>query len=83
VPTQILLPTTIQPHPDDWAIERFSLLQDYLASLTDASGAPLFEVTARDRQPDERGDDPVLRDLDKSEFGQLWLFAVDLGDGFE
>jgi hypothetical protein len=78
---QILLQTTIQTHPDDWAIERFSLLQDYLASLTAPNGEPLFEVTARDRQPDSQGNDPVLSNLDQSSFSQLWLFAVDVGDG--
>jgi hypothetical protein len=77
----ILLQTTIQHHPDDWAIERFGLLRDYLAALADDQGEPLFEVTARDRQPNPQGDDPVLSELDQSEFGQLWLFAVDMGDG--
>ena len=78
---RILLQTTIQTHPDDWAIERFSLLQNYLASLSDDDGVPLFEVTARDRQPNQEGHDPVLSTLDQSRFNQLWLFAVDVGDG--
>jgi hypothetical protein len=79
--SQILLQTTIQTHLDDWAIERFSILQDYLSSLTDAKGELLFEVTARDRQPDQQGNDPVLSNLDQLDFSQLWLFAVDVGDG--
>jgi len=79
--SRILLQTTIQPDPDDWAIERFSLLRDYLASLTAADGKPLFEVTARDRQPNDQGHDPVLSTLDQSDFNQLWLFAVDVGNG--
>uniref|UniRef100_B8HM03 ThuA-like domain-containing protein n=1 Tax=Cyanothece sp. (strain PCC 7425 / ATCC 29141) TaxID=395961 RepID=B8HM03_CYAP4 len=81
MPKQILLQTTIESHPNDWAIERFSLLRDYLSSLSDQSGRPLFEVTARDRQPDQQGNDPILSTLDLSDFSQLWLFAVDVGDG--
>lgn len=77
----ILLQTTIAYHADDWAIERFSLLRDYLASLTDEQGDPLFTITARDRDPNAQGDDPILSQLDQSNFDQLWLFAVDVGDG--
>ncbi|MFQ3613234.1 MAG: hypothetical protein SNJ68_05910 [Cyanobacteriota bacterium] len=77
----ILLQTTISYHPDDWSIERFSLLQNYLTSLTDSTGDPLFTVTARNRQSDDKGNDPVLSRLDQSDFSQLWLFAVDVGDG--
>jgi hypothetical protein len=47
---QILLQTTIPPIKDDWNITRFSLLRDYLASLTDNDGNSTFEVTA---DPDE------------------------------
>ncbi len=61
--SRILLQTTIHHHPDDWAIERFALLRDYLAGLADDQGEPLFEVTARDRQPNSQGDDPVLSEL--------------------
>ncbi len=79
-PTRILLQTTIPPVEDDWHIGRFSLLRDYLAGLRDAQGAPLFEVVARDReQPD--GPDPVLSTIDTSDYDELWLFAVDTGNG--
>ncbi len=77
----ILLQTTIPDHPDDWSIERFSLLKDHLSSLTDSDERPLFSVTSRDRQPNEDGDDPILSQLDQSDYSQLWLFAVDVGDG--
>jgi hypothetical protein len=80
-PSRILLQTTIPPIADDWNIARFALLRDYLASLTDESGNPLYEVTARDRYPDEQGNDPVLSQLDRSQFDQIWLFALDVGDG--
>jgi hypothetical protein len=80
-PQQILLQTTIPTTSDDWDISRFSLLQDYLASLQDDNGQPLTIVTARDRQGDANGDDPLLSHLSKSDFDQLWLFAVDIGDG--
>lgn len=81
-PIKILLQTTIPPVEDDWHIGRFSLLRDYLASLTDEKGEPLAEVTARDRAPAGEAD-PVLATIDRSGYDQLWLFAVDTGDGLD
>lgn len=79
-PIRILLQTTIPPVEDDWHIGRFSLLRDYLSGLTDEEGHPLCAVTARDRS--EPGTpDPILSTIDESDFDQLWLFAVDVGDG--
>ena len=80
-PVRILLQTTIPPMQDDWNIERFSLLREHLASLTDDTGAPLYDVVARDRQADANGDDVVMATLDRSDFDELWLFAVDTGNG--
>jgi hypothetical protein len=80
-PQQILLQTTIPTTLDDWDIARFSLLRDCLASIADDNGKPLALVTARDRQVDANGDDPLLSNLAQSDFDQLWLFAVDVGDG--
>ncbi len=77
----ILLQTTIATTEDDWHIQRFSLLTTYLSSLQDDAGEPLFKVTARDRLADSEGNDPVLSSLGSSEFDQIWLFAVDTGDG--
>jgi hypothetical protein len=76
---KILLQTTIPTTADDWSIERFSLLQDYLSSLTDDNGKPLCEVVGRDNSITDA--DPVLSSLDQSDFDQLWLFALDVGDG--
>ncbi|MET0274471.1 MAG: hypothetical protein ABW360_15900 [Phenylobacterium sp.] len=73
--TRILLQTTIQTTPDDWHIGRFSRLSGYLASLAGV------EVTARDRAAAPGDTDPVLGGLETSNFDQLWLFAVDVGDG--
>jgi hypothetical protein len=78
-PIRILLQTTIPRTEDDWSIERFSILREWLASLKGAEGNNLCEVTARDREAE--GDDPVLSALDASQFDELWLFAVDTGDG--
>ncbi len=78
---RILLQTTIPTTEDDWNIKRFSMLREHLASLTDETGAALCEVTARDRESNEAGDDPLLSKLDESDFDELWLFAVDTGDG--
>jgi hypothetical protein len=72
---RILLQTTIPPVADDWHVGRFSLLRDHLASL------PGVEVTARDRAAPVGETDPVLGALDRSDFDELWLFAVDKGDG--
>jgi hypothetical protein len=76
----VLLQTTIQPIEDDWHIGRFSLLRDYLASQTHDDGSPVFAVTARDRAS-PAAPDPVLSTLDGSHYDELWLFAVDNGDG--
>lgn len=73
--TRILLQTTIPSVEDDWHIGRFRRLADYLASL------PGVEVTARDRAAPGGQTDPVLGGLADSGFDQLWLFAVDVGDG--
>lgn len=81
-PIRILLQTTIPGTADDWNIGRFSMLRDYLAGLTDADGAPLFCVTARDRTA-PTAPDPVLSTIDRSDFDELWLFAVDTGDGLD
>jgi hypothetical protein len=79
-PTNILLQTTIEPTENDWHIGRFSMLQEYLGSLRASDGSPLFRVTGRDR--DRIGaPDPVLSSLDRSDFDELWLFAVDTGEG--
>jgi hypothetical protein len=81
-PIRILLQTTIPPTEDDWSIARFSMLRDYLSGLQDANGAPLCAVTARDRTP-AGAPDPILSTIDQTDFDQLWLFAVDTGDGLD
>lgn len=73
--TRILLQTTIPAVEDDWHIGRFSRLAGHLASL------PGVEVVARDRAVPGGQTDPVLGALADSDFDQLWLFAVDVGDG--
>ncbi len=70
--SRILLQTTITAHPDDWDVTRFSLLADELR----AAG---HDLMARNRA--RRGDDPVLSHLDEWGFDQVWLMAVDTGDG--
>jgi hypothetical protein len=81
-PIRILLQTTIPPIADDWHIGRFSMLRDHLAALVDKEGVPLCAVTARDRAA-PGSPDPVLSTIDRSEFDELWLFAVDTGDGLD
>ncbi|HBB98005.1 MAG TPA: hypothetical protein DC054_21695 [Blastocatellia bacterium] len=78
---RILLQTTIPSIADDWNIGRFSLLRDHLAGLKGENGETLCTVTARDREADAAGNDVVLSVLDQTDFDELWLFAVDAGDG--
>src|SRR4029077_10957858 len=80
-PVNILLQTTIPTVEDDWNIGRFSLLRECLRSITDEVGEPLFSVAARDREDSGAGGDPMLSSLDESDFDELWLFAVDSGNG--
>jgi hypothetical protein len=71
---RILLQTTIPFAADDWHAGRFSLLAETLRTLG-------HEVVARDRATGPDTDDPVLSHLSRDDFDQLWLFAVDNGDG--
>jgi hypothetical protein len=80
-PIRILLQTTIGAVADDWNIDRFSLLREHLGSITDDQNRALCEVTARNREINGDGNDKVLSRLDQTDFNQLWLFAVDTGDG--
>jgi hypothetical protein len=78
--TRILLQTTIAKTLDDWSIERFSSLTRLLRSQKNSSGESTFEVTARNRE-NQGAEDPILSTIDESDFDQLWLFAVDEGQG--
>jgi len=80
-PVKILLQTTIPAVEDDWNIERFSLLRKHLSSIKDEQGNALYQVTARNREVDSAGNDPLLSRLDETDFYELWLFAVDTGNG--
>ena len=80
-PIRILLQTTIPFIQDDWHIGRYSLLAGHLRSLTSENGEPLYDVTARDRDPDLTRPDTVLGSIDRSDFDELWLFAADIGEG--
>jgi hypothetical protein len=70
---RILMQSTIAASPDDWDITRFSLLADELRSAG-------HDVTARNRAAGVE-QDPILSRLDELDFDQLWLIAVDVGDG--
>jgi len=70
---KVLLQTTIPYAKDDWHVGRFSLLCEQLARRHD--------VVARNREPAPSGNDPVLSQLGDSDFSQVWLLAVDTGDG--
>jgi len=76
---RILIQTTTAARPDDWSIESLALLREHLGSLRE--GGMRFEVTGRNRERGSNGDDPVLASLDRARFDELWLFAMDVGDG--
>ncbi len=80
VPIRVLLQTTIPATEDDWSIARFGRLGAFLAGERDVAGNPLFDVTMRDRDP-LGAPDSMLSELDKRNFDEMWLFAVDVGDG--
>jgi hypothetical protein len=77
---KILLQTTIPTTGDDWSIARFSKLGALLSDARDGAGNKLYDVTMRDRDPLGRPDS-LLSTIDSSDFDQLWLFAVDTGEG--
>lgn len=80
-PIHILLQTTIPTVEDDWNIDRFSLLREHLASIKNGDDTPAYKLTARNREVNAEGDDAVLSVLDETDFDELWLFAVDTGEG--
>lgn len=77
---RILMQSTIPYAEDDWHIGRFGMLRDTLAGMRGEDGEVMFDVTARDRDP-VGAPDSVLSQLDSSAYDELWLFAVDVGDG--
>jgi hypothetical protein len=77
---EILLQTTIPPIDDDWSVARFSRLTELLRAQRYSDGRVKFNVVARDRERPGHPD-PILCRLDQTEFDELWLFAVDEGDG--
>jgi hypothetical protein len=77
---KILLQTTIPTNVDDWSIARFGKLTKLLEEISNTRGRAQFEVMARDREP-LGAPDSWLSTLDRSDFDQMWLFAVDIGDG--
>jgi hypothetical protein len=70
---RILLQTTIPFTENDWHVERFSLLRKELSNYAD--------IVARNRINGPDGNDAVLTGLPDSTFDQLWLIAVDTGNG--
>ena len=69
---KILLQTTITDVPGDWNVGRFSLLADELRRAG-------HDVISRNHDVEE--DDSTLSTLDTLDYDQLWLMAVDTGDG--
>jgi hypothetical protein len=77
----ILIQTTIPYTEDDWHVGRFSLMTEHLRSQIDPDGNAIYSITTRNREVESNENDAVLSKLDESDFDQLWLLALDLGDG--
>lgn len=78
-PLRILVQTTIPRRSDDWSIESLTLMRGELAVIDE--GGVRCDVVARDRAGDPTKPDPVLSTLHESDFDELWLFALDEGEG--
>ena len=78
---KILLQTTIPYTEDDWHIGRFSMLAEHLRSIKDENRNALYEVTARNREPNGDGIDPLISTLDGSDYDQIWLFGLETEGG--
>ena len=76
---KVLVQTTIPAKRDNWTIDSFLLLREHLASLQEMDTR--FEVTARNRDTPIGAPDAVLSRLGESDFDELWLFALDFGEG--
>jgi hypothetical protein len=78
---RVLIQTTIAYAADDWHVARFSLLADHLSTARGLNGHR-FDVTARNlERRSGSGADPILSSLGALGYDELWLFAVDSGDG--
>src|SRR5215831_1516617 len=76
---KILMQTTTPRREDDWSIDSLTMLREHLESV-DGDGTRV-EVVARNRETPAGMPDPTLSRLDESDFDELWLFALDAGDG--
>jgi hypothetical protein len=76
---RILLQTTTPGGPDDWSIGSFGLLTETLGGIRE--GDVSVAVTARNRPGGPGEPDSTLSRLDESDFDELWLFALDDGNG--
>ncbi|HZW88110.1 MAG TPA: hypothetical protein VFF12_03450 [Myxococcaceae bacterium] len=79
-PLRLLVQCSIPFTEDDWHVGRFSALVETLRGLRQADGSPLAVVTARNREVDRSGLDPVLAGLDCRDWDELWLLGVDGGE---
>src|SRR5262245_61108417 len=76
---KILIQTTTPARPDDWSIDSLTLLREHLAGLNEEGTR--FDVVAKNRETPAGRPDPLLSRLDESDVDELWLFALDAGDG--
>jgi hypothetical protein len=76
---RILLQTTTPANRDDWSVDNLSLLRQQLEQLRVPDRSVV--VTARNREAPPSGPDPVLVEIDRSAFDELWLFGLDVNAG--
>lgn len=77
-----LLLTTIGADPDDWCVERFSMLAELIRSAGEAR-SPGFQLLARNHPGSEEDRLELQRQLRDGAFDQVWLIAPDLDNGPE
>jgi len=77
--SKILVQTTVPKLSDDWSVDSLTLLREHLDGLEEEGNR--FEAVGRNREVPAGSSDPLLSRLDESDFDELWLFALDSGDG--
>lgn len=75
-----LLLTTIGADPDDWCVERFSMLAGLIRAAGEARN-PSFKLLAQNHPSDSDDRLKLQNQLRSGRFDQVWLIAPDLDNG--
>ena len=75
-----LLQSTIAADPNDWGIDRFSMLAAQIRQVGEAFNSE-FSLTVQDYPSDEFAIHELQEQLRGGHYGQVWLMAPDLDNG--